>query len=365
MTAMDDALTPASTDSDVEPWKQSSHSPDAPKAFAFSSPYRGCWLVQLYRQAGAFDLFGGKVETAKHLGKLLAQSHIHPRLMILGNFIEDRHLLLAKCRRDNIDSICSEDGFFPHYETLHADPLGFCWESSLCRMVFRGATDRQYIIAQRARAAWTQFKPLELPSQVRVPFVLWPLQLIGDQVNRWDMNVVDWSDMITHFRLRLPPEIQLVVKPHPRSKLKDQPRKPLSEQHNTIILDQGCDLRTLISLASGVAAANSTVLLEARLMFHKPVYSYARSWFTNHTELCYPIALAQSEYPLRQLDVLENNSLLCDEWLSEYTDWFLSQLLARQLRHSDATSYEALHQWVMKRTYKAYMMHGEEIFSDE
>lgn len=332
-----------------------------PKSFAFTSPYGGCWLEHFYRK-GAIDLFSGKTKTEAHFRRVLDSAEEYPELMIMGNFVAERISIQSLCRELGIDRICSEDGFFPHYETLHADPLGFAWESSLARMVFRTITDSQRTYAQARRREWLSFNRKDLPRQIQEPFILWPLQLIGDNVNRWDLNVTDWTELVTHFRRSLPLEYQLVLKPHPRAAPSDRLAQAILDMPNSCILPPECDLKTLIERSSGVAGANSTVLLEARLMFHKPTFAYARGWHTNHPDLITPVSASHGPREPGRFDCVVDNHRLRLEWLDDYTDWFLYQLLARQISHDLASDWQRMRKWIFERTYRAFVLHGEDIF---
>ncbi len=332
------------------------------KSYGYTSPYGGCWLEHYYARGGC-NFFGEKIKTEKHFKEMLSRAGASPNLIILGNFIVDRHAIQAMCREKDINTVCSEDGFFPHYQTLHADPLGFCWESSLSRMIFRTISDSQRKRSCETRARWLKFEPRECPDRIRKPFVLWPLQLIGDRVNQWDLRVSSWSELLIHFRECLPKEYQLVIKPHPRGKASDIASPSVNELPNTCVIRADVDLRTLLSECSAVAGANSTVLMEARLMFQKPVYAYARSWFTGHAELFIPLSSRFDSRPLSLFERVENNRLQNnDQYLSDYCDWFLSQLLARQLDHTAAKNWEYLVEWTERLSYRSFTLHGEDIF---
>lgn len=329
------------------------------RSFAHTSPYHGCWLEHYYRRGGV-DLFRNKIVTEHQFLEVLGRADNHPSLMIMGNFIRDRHSIRSICRQLSIDCISSEDGFFPHYSTLHVDPLGFSWESSLPRMVFRSISPKVRRKAQTNRKRWMRFARQELPGGVCKPYVLWPLQLIKDQVNRWDLNANDWLALLAHFRECLPPEFQLVVKPHPRA-MKELDGVA-SHLFNTLILEEDCHLQSLLEGASAVAGANSTVLLEARLMFHKPTYCYARGWHTNHTEIFWPLQLNHPPRALPHVDCLYRPKSMRDEWHDDYADWFLYQLLIRQLGLQEATNFELLYKFVGCRTFRAFELDGEDIF---
>jgi hypothetical protein len=247
---------------------------------------------------------------------------------------------------------------------MHADPLGFCWESSLPRMVFRSCTDRQRLRAREIREAWLAFERKELPPMIRKPFVLWPLQLTGDQVNHWDLRLEDWTGLIRHFRECLPDGFQLVLKEHPRSKPHDHRgvAELARELPETVLLPHGFDLKTLLAECSAVAGANSSVLHEARLMFHKPACVYARSWFTNHEELFIPMRQHHVREPNR-FEFVEDNRLLRTERLDDYTDWFLAQLLARQIDRETAVNPQEFKERVYRLSYQSFIQHGEDIFA--
>ena len=287
--------------------------------------------------------------------------------MLMGNFVVERAGIVALCRVHGINTIHAEDGFFPHYATAHGDPLGFCWESSLPRMIFRGCSERQRQRAQEVRQKWLQFSPQILPDSVIKPFVFWPLQLIGDKVNQWDLNVKEWAGLLRHFRGCVPEHVQMVIKEHPRSKLQDNlgVEALARELPNTVIVPKSTHLKTLLKECSAAAGANSSVLYEARLMFRKPTYVYARSWFTNHSELFIPVAGAGRKPRLvNRFDFVENNQLMRNERLDDYTDWFLAQLLARQISHEEAQrNPKALRAMVDRLSYHSFVKYGEEIFA--
>ena len=96
----------------------------------------------------------------------------------MGNFIAERSGIVSICRELGINTIHAEDGFFPHYETMHVDPLGFSWESSLPRMIFRSTTQEQKEKSKMARENWLLFNKKDLPKEIKKPFVLWAAQLL-------------------------------------------------------------------------------------------------------------------------------------------------------------------------------------------
>lgn len=332
-------------------------------SYAWTSPYRVGWVV------GCCDkyfesVYGGKVVTEADFRKMLGAKLARPEIMLMWNFVMDRAAIAGICREEGINIAWCEDGFFPHYDTMHVDPLGFCWESSLPRLVFSRCIDKQRQKAREARQRWLK-KPLaELPQEIRSPFVLWPLQLIGDKVNEFDLNVQDWRELLTHFRTCLPPEIQLVVKEHPRGEETELTGMDqfVATLPNSFLTPRDTGLHSLLRACHAVAGANSSVLYEARLMHHKPVYAYARSWFTHHEELFLPVQRKMVR-PLPRLDWLEKPEKMRNDYLDEYTDWFLAQLLARQISREKATTDpQCLKQHVLKFSRKSFLEHGPAIF---
>lgn len=335
-------------------------------SFAYTSPYGGFWIEKFYREVGK-EIFGGKVVRERDFREKLQASRHLPELLLMGNFIVERAAIISLCRELGINTAHGEDGFFPHYSTAHIDPLGFCWESSLTRMVFRSCSELHRRRAQTMRAELLQFTPKELPSTINKPFVLWPLQLIGDKVNQWDLKTENWTSILAHFRQCLPADYQLVVKPHPRSKGSDMTDVEgwCEKTPNVVLLPPGVHLQTLFSECAAVAGANSTVLYEARLIFHKPTYAYARSWYSGHTDLFTPVHLRHKPRTLNRMDLVEDNRKLRSERLDAYTDWFLSQLLARQFSHNWAKENpQAFKQRVHRLSFKSFIEHGEEIFDE-
>ncbi len=332
-------------------------------SFAHSSPFRGSWLERLYRGV-APCVYPVKIRSDLEFSELIETYRVFPELLIESNFIPGRFGVHALCRELGINRITSEDGFFPHYLTIHADPVGFCWESSLSKMSFWRCTDKQRRAARHARADWLQFEIRELPDCVQPPFVLWPLQLIGDNVNRWDAFFPSWIEVIRHFRACLPSEFQLILKHHPRAKAQDFAgiEELVSELPNTCLIDDGADLKTLLSRCAAVAGVNSTVLTEARVMFLKPVYAYGRSWYSSHDALITPM---NHRTPTRLPECFEHvvHPEKQDEWLRDYVDWYLYQLLSRQLSRKVAESDPAyLKRFVDRLSYHSFLRYGEAIF---
>ena len=233
-------------------------------------------------------------------------------------------------------------------------------------MVFRQCTADQRARASTARERWLHFQRRGLPECVRHPYVLWPLQLIGDRVNRWDLAIESWNDLIIHFRKCLPSEYRLILKHHPRSKSEDHVGVEVVARQlpKTYVIDAGVDLRTLIEGCSAVAGVNSSVLTEARLMFLKPAFAYGRSWFTGHSDLIMPISHRFPERVPGRWGWLENPTMLRDERLMDYANWYLYQLLVRQKSHDQAQGdNNALKKFVDRLSYRSFIEHGEEIFS--
>jgi hypothetical protein len=328
--------------------------------FAYATPYAGQGITTVFNRFSK-DLYGCKINGESHFKDLISLKGL-PDIMIMGNFPFDRAGIISICRHHNINVVHTEDGFFPHSGTRHFDPLGFCWESSLPRLLFRSLKDKGRLLAQAKRQEWLSFQKKPLPPCIKKPFVLWPLQLIRDKVNLWGLNVASWIGLIRHFRECLPAKYQLVIKEHPLCSKNDN-REMLqlaSELPHSVWISRNIHLKSLIAESCGMAGANSTSLYEARLMFQKPVYVYAQSWFTNHEELFLPVPFA-SPISLPRFDYVENNRLLKTERLNDYADWFLAHLLSRQIEDNQLHSSD-LKSKIDKLSYKSYVKYGDDVF---
>jgi hypothetical protein len=101
-------------------------------------------------------------------------------------------------------------------------------------------------------------------------------------------------------------------------------------------------------------------------MHRKPVYAYSRSWFTNHPDLVVPIARpipsVATAVTLPHLDWLENPSLVRTKDLDDYADWFLAQLLARQVDRRQFTDPATHREAIWRLSDQSYREYGEAIF---
>ncbi|MEP6668619.1 MAG: hypothetical protein ABJF10_05670 [Chthoniobacter sp.] len=333
-----------------------------PVSYVWSNPYYNS-AAEKYRMH-LQDLRGSCIFSEVDMRKYLSRMKERPDIMLLWGFCTERTGMVGLCREYGIDVATWEDGFFPHYDTIHFDPLGFCWESSLPRMMFRGCSGLQRERARQSREAWLAKPVKALPAAVRPPYVLWPLQLVGDKVNEWDLGLTDWTGLIRHFRSCLPARFQLVLKDHPLFSARDVAGldELLRELPNTVRVPRESHLPTLLRECQAVAGANSSVLYEARLMHHKPTYAYARSWFTNHDDLFVPVNPDFCRSLPRQ-DWIENPAAMRTERLNDYTDWFLAQLLARQLDGKIAAQDSLRFRTHLGRlSYHSYLEQGDAAF---
>ena len=323
------------------------------RTFAYTHPGH---LQEHYERGGGKNVFGRAIHSSRDLARLLGAGR-RVDLLLIGNLMNGATELGEFCEEHGIDRVYGEFGWFPHYSTEHADPYGYAWESSLCVTPFSRLT-----ASQRSRVDGFRQQLLSRPSQplprgVRSPFVLWPLQLLGDRMNRYDLNVSDWYELLLWTRQILPAKVQLVVKHHPV-----ESEKPRLEHvqcfPNTIVLDKGVALRPLLEQSAGVIGYNSTVLLEARLLFDKPTWAYGRGWYTGHSELVFPVCLGgrlpHDEMLGKPLD---------DPSSVAYRSWFFWQLLARQYPTDVARKDpSAFVKWLHRRTAKSYASLGEDAF---
>jgi hypothetical protein len=334
------------------------------KGFIWTSAYGGCWPEKCLHKAGHDKVTSSKTRTVEELRSVASKKDVD--LLVMGNFIADRHMIKAEALRLGIDVIHGEDGFIPHYSTLHVDPMGFCWESSLPLTLFRedNVTDSDRKILETSLEAYRDTVKSDLYKGKQ--YVLLPLQLLGDRVNRFGLGISgSWLSVIKHARACVPANVDIVVKPHPRGKASGMAStKKWIETQANVHLDTRRELYTLMHFSRGVIGMNSTVLTEARIMMNKPVWAYAPSWYTNHTQLVYPLDFKQ---PPRTLPFVEELETGCPtgEYMDEYRLWYLKQLLSRQYTQKVQHSREDYRKWVLKRTYSSYKQHGESIFQLE
>ena len=325
------------------------------KRYAYTHPRI---LQELYDLAGGQNIYQRAVRSAKDFVQLSRTSG-HPDLLMIGNLLDGSKELADFCDQHGIDRVYGEFGWFPHYQTVHADPLGFAWESSLCRMEFTRLTACQRAEALRFRQqALSRPNKERLPNGVRIPFVLWPLQLIGDRVNKFDLNLADWYDVLLWTRQIIPANYQLVIKDHPIPSVQSR-IEWVGFLPDTILLDRTASLRALIENCAGVIGCNSTVLLESRLLYQKPTWAYGRSWYTGHPDLIFPVQrggrLPHQEMLGKPID---------DSWALDYGDWFLRQLLSRQYSFGEAKKDpEAFLRWFQRRSFTAFAAVGDDTFN--
>jgi ADP-heptose:LPS heptosyltransferase len=325
----------------------------AAKKFAYTHPRH---LQEHYELAGGTNAYRRAIRSAKDFAKLF-ETKAPVELLLVGNLLDGSNELAQYCDEHEVDRVYGEYGWFPHYSTEHADPSGYAWESSLCSMSFSRVTANQRARARELRERVFSRPSEPLPEGVRTPFLLWPLQLLGDRVNRYDLNVPDWYDLLLWTRQILPAKYQLVVKHHPV--VTSQPRLECVRYFpNTILLAKSAPLRPLIEQSAGVIGYNSTVLLESRLLYDKPTWAYGRSWYTGHPELVFPIRVSD---PLPYRELLGKR--IDDPWLVDYGHWFLWQLLARQYPTNEAKKDpKAFLNWIHRRTARSFASLGEDAF---
>jgi len=269
------------------------------------------------------------------------------------NFVYNRKVIADLCQSRKIKLTYSEVGFFPHYDSFCFDPLGFCWESSLTKMQFFTCSQRQCDVATRIIQKY-RIEDNSLPEKIKHPFFLWPAQTISDQVNAHGLRCKTWTKLIVHFRSCLPSEIQLVIKIHPRSQwIRHKHLYALQKRlNNTVVVNQ-VSLNALLYNCVGVVGANSTVLYKGRLIYDKPTYVYAKSWFTGHDSLFFPISTEQKSAEIQKFKIQKE--------YEEYVKWFLYQLIVRQILRSDCKKERMIQKMSLLSSYN-YYKYGEEIF---
>ena len=96
--------------------------------YLLTSPYNISWLDKTLSKS---------LRRGKKANYLKDMGDCKEELLIMTNVVRQQHTMRAHAIRKGMDIIHTEDGFVPHYQTMHVDPLGFCWDSSLTKMTFR------------------------------------------------------------------------------------------------------------------------------------------------------------------------------------------------------------------------------------
>lgn len=290
------------------------------------------------------------------------------QIAVVDNFaVKEEHMDALRAAMPDVVHV--EDGWFDHAETVHCDPLGFCWRSSLCRMEFPGlVTDAQvrvsedvldYMARRSACDEATSDKMAEFGD-----YVLWPLQLLQDRVNTFGENAYSWVPYIKHARKLLPAAVKLLVKPHPRdaapgSRSLSEIAELAAADGGVVLLPPKLNLASCLAGARGVVGMNSTVLYEARLIFGLPIWAYADSWYSNHDELFYRLKLDSDSLP--HAAQLEDRSDLDD--MDEYARWFIYQLAARQFMKDPADAdLKRYVRHLRARSYQQWVRYGPDMF---
>lgn len=295
----------------------------------------------MLEKAGYVRLNGPEIHNKQGFRSFLRKKQI-PDLVIVWGFVDFRHDLREWCQEHDIPIGFVELGWFPHYESFHMDPDGFCWESILPKQRF--VEDSRFHIPDSVREILREGSTS--PSQSPPPafekkYALWASQLLTDKVNTFGLNVPCWGVLIRHFRDLLPADTQLIIRPHPKMATRRSTeyaaltklQQVVSTLPNTIIDGSG-DIDTLIQHASCVVGANSTVLTEAALKYRKPVFAYGKSWYTNHPDLVVPLSTKDKELPPPP------------EIPTQKQTWFLTTLINKQILRSPYPTPEATRSWV-------------------
>jgi hypothetical protein len=75
-----------------------------------------------------------------------------------------------------------------------------------------------------------------------------------------------------------------------------------------------------------------------------------------------PVVL-HDQRPLPRLDWLEDPKRMRTPWLDDYADWFLAQLLARQIDHQSAErSPTDFKRHIARLSWHSFRDHGDAIF---
>ena len=207
--------------------------------------------------------------------KFYENNNFNIQTVMMNNCSDWEPKMRTFCKKKEIPIITYEDGFIPHYTSLHFDRRGFCWESSFPFENISKYPDKEDNFNMSKY-------DMECPSvKLSKSFVFVPLQMLGDSVILHGSDVKSWDKFVERVRGDVPEEYELVVKNHPRERTKYESNDP-----SIHVIDSG--LGWAINNCEFVVGVNSGVLYESAIVFDKPVYYYGKSWYDRHPEICRP-----------------------------------------------------------------------------
>jgi SAM-dependent methyltransferase len=258
--------------------------------------------------------------------KWALRHNIKHGVVLMNNISDWERQLRTECRKEKIPVITFEDGFIPHYTSLHFDYRGFCWDSSF--------PDKNIKLYDDVQEDFSHVKyDMTPPIEINKPFVFVPLQTLGDSVILHGSDIKNWEEFVNKVRGEVSEKYDLVVKNHPR-----EHTKYVSRREDIKVINSG--LGWAIKECEFVVGVNSGVLYESSIIFNKPVYYYGRSWYDKHPEVCVPargklesyeVTRDMIEYRRRFWQMMKSHQL---DYSKEFDDQRLLSLISQELKYA-------------------------------
>jgi len=199
---------------------------------------------------------------------------------------------------NNIKVSSHEQGWFPHYQTLHFDPLGFSSHSLLAKSRLDNIDINIDKIKDIIKNYKNTFAVNENIFKLNKPYILLITQHTGDATIQHDYNDFESWQKIIDFADKIKKKNELlVIKINPQNvKSKDVMILP----HGSIAIQNKCFNNDLLANANAVIGVNSTMLYEASLLYDKPVIALGDSWFNCHPEVVQKAKIIDENIEIRQ-----------------------------------------------------------------
>ncbi len=191
-----------------------------------------------------------------------------------------------------------EQGWFPHYQTLHCDPLGFSSKSLLAKTRLGDIEiDLEKISNEITNYKKNYAKP-EGIFKIDKPYVLLIFQHTGDATIKHDykdfkswQKIIDFADKVRGKGKTL------VVKVNPQNV---NSKEKIQLPHNSIAIQNKFFNNDLLMNAKVVIGVNSTMLYEASIIYNKPVLALGSSWFDCHPEVVQKVKITDDNVEIKK-----------------------------------------------------------------
>ena len=191
--------------------------------------------------------------------------------------------LIDYCKEHDIRISSHEQGWFPHYSTLHFDPLGFSSRSLLAQSRLDNLDIDIEKVQQQIEKYKNKFCQEKNIFDFKKKYILLIFQYTYDAtvVNGYE-DFISWQKIVDFAYGLKEREEFLIIKVNPQNvKTIDGIVLP----PDSIAIQTKIFNNYLLKNAKAVVGINSTMLYEASLLYDKPVIALGNSWFDCHPEV--------------------------------------------------------------------------------